>query len=116
MIRTRFFALPIMWALGLAVLSGCASDRWGNIPGNATVASSGNNHLSYTAPSYGRIWVYDASSDRIDYAGPISMNEEVTVDPRSASITINGRVVADKLNQGAQHRIYFVPAQDASAS
>lgn len=116
MIHTRFVSLPIMCALALAIFSGFATDAFSNIPGNATIASSGNDHLSYTAPSYGRIWVYDATNDRIDYSGPIAMNERVKVDPGSNSITINGRVVADTLAPGVQHRIYFVPAQDASAS
>jgi hypothetical protein len=39
------------------------------------------------------------------------MNEAVTVDPSANSVTINGRIVADKVDQGAQHRIYFVPSQ-----
>jgi len=112
MIRKRSFALPIMWTIALTILSGCASDAMSNIPGNATIASSGNDHLSYTAPSYGRIWVYDVTNDRIDYSGPLRTNEAVTVDPNTNSVTINGRIVADKLAQGAQHRIYFVPAQD----
>ena len=116
MIHTRLFSLSVMSALALAIFSGCATDAFSNIPANATVASSGNDHLSYTAPSFGRIWVYDATNDRIDYSGPIAMNEAVKVDPNSNSITINGRVVADTLTPGVHHRIYFVPAQDASAS
>ena len=111
MIRMRSLSLPLMWALALAILSGCATDRSSNIPANATVASSGNDHLSYTAPSYGRIWAYDVTNDRIDYSGPIAMNEEVKVEPSTFSVKINDRVVADKLAQGAQHRIYFLPAE-----
>jgi hypothetical protein len=110
MIRTRSFALPMMWALTLAILGGCVTNALSNIPGNATIASSGNDHLSYTAAAYGRIWVYDVTNDRIDYSGPLRTNEAVTVDPSSNSVTINGRIVSDKLAQGAQHRIYF--AQD----
>lgn len=111
MTRTRAFTLPIMWLLALAILSGCATDPLSNIPASATIASSGNDHLSYTAPSYGRIWVYDVTNDRIDYSGPLSMNEAVAVDPKTNTVTINGRIVSDTLQQGAQHRIYFVPAQ-----
>jgi hypothetical protein len=111
MFRTRFFAAPFFSALAVVILSGCATDRWSNIPANATVASSGNDHLSYTAPSYGRIWVYDATSDRLDYSGPVSINDTVTVDPATNVVAINSHTVADKLNQGDQHRIYFVAAQ-----
>jgi hypothetical protein len=111
MIRTRFYSLPVTWSLALAILGGCASDPLSNVPSNATIASSGNDHLSYTAPSFGRIWVYDVTNDRIDYSGPLSMNEAVAVDPNTNTVTINGRIVSDTLKQGAQHRIYFVPAQ-----
>jgi len=111
MIRTRSFSLPIIWAFGLAVLGGCATDAFSNIPSNATIASSGNDHLSYTASSYGRIWVYDVTNDRIDYSGPLRMNEAITVDPKSNTITINSRTVSDTLAQGAEHRIYFEAAR-----
>jgi len=112
MIRTHYLSLPLMWALGLGIISGCAMDPLSNIPSNATIASSGNDQLTYTAPSYGRIWVYDVTNDRIDYSGPLRMNEAVTVDPKSNTVTINGRIVSDTLMQGAQHRVYFVSSQD----
>ena len=114
MIHTRSFAFPMMWALALAILSGCATDL-NNIPGNATIASSGNDHLSYTAPTHGRIWVYDVSNDRIDYSGPISKDVMIKVDPGTNSVTIDGRIVADKLDHGAQHRIYFVPRENSAS-
>ena len=116
MISTRFLALPIMGVLTLTMMSGCAVDSMMNIPPNATVASSGNDHLSYTAPSHGRIWIYDVTNDRIDYSGPLATNQAVTVDPNTNSVTIDGRVVSDTLRPGAQHRIYFVAAQNSSSS
>ena len=112
MIRMHSFSFPLMGALALAIVSGCASDPLSNIPSNATIASSGNDHLSYTAPSFGRVWVYDVTNDRIDYSGPLRGNEAVAVDPNTNSVTIDGRIFLDTLRQGAQHRIYFVPAQD----
>jgi hypothetical protein len=112
MIRTRSLFMPITWALALGIFGGCATDPLSNIPSNATIASSGNDHLSYTAPSYGRIWVYDVTNDRIDYSGPLRANEAVAVDPNTNAVTINGRIVSDTLAQGAKHRIYFVPSQD----
>jgi hypothetical protein len=112
MIRIHSLSFPILATLVLGIFSGCASDPLSNIPSNATIASSGNDHLSYTASSYGRIWVYDVTNDRIDYSGPLETNEAIAVDPTSNSVTINGRIVSDTLAQGAQHRIYFVPARD----
>ncbi|HEX4053276.1 MAG TPA: hypothetical protein VHX86_03335 [Tepidisphaeraceae bacterium] len=111
MIRTRFFALPVAAAMALAFMGGCAMDQLSNIPADATITSSGNEHLSYMAPSGGRIWVYDVTNDRIDYSGPVSMNDSIVVDPHDRSVTINGRTVNDKVSAGAQHRIYFVSGQ-----
>jgi hypothetical protein len=112
--RTRISALSMAFAMGLAIFSGCESDRMSNIPANATIASSGDDRLSYTAATDGTIWVYDVDADQIDYSGPIAVNESVTVDPHINSIKINDRVVSDKLNKGAKHRIYFVPAAGMS--
>jgi hypothetical protein len=109
--RTYILASSMTLALGLSVLSGCASDRMSNIPDNAIIASSGNDRLSYTAPSYGTIWVYDVNNDRIDYSGPVAPNDSVAVDPGVTSVTVNGRVVTDKLNKDSKHRIYFVAGQ-----
>jgi hypothetical protein len=107
--RTRISAWSMAFAMGLALLSGCESDRMSDIPANATIASSGDDRLSYTASTDGTIWVYDVTNDRIDYSGPIAMNESVSVDPHNNTAMVNGRVVTDKLKDGAKHRIYFVP-------
>ena len=49
MIRTRshFYAHHMGACSG--DFGGCATDPLSNIPSNATIASSGNDHLSYTA-------------------------------------------------------------------
>jgi hypothetical protein len=112
MIRRRTLALPIIWAFTLVILSGCATEPLRNIPSSATIAGSGNDQLSFTAPSSGRIWVYDVTYDHIDYFGPLRTNESITVDPRTNSVTINGSTISDILVQGAQHRIYFVATED----
>jgi hypothetical protein len=52
------------------------------------------------------------SNNRIDYSGPLRANEGVTVDPKTNTVTINGRIVSDTLVQGAQHRVYFVASLD----
>jgi hypothetical protein len=106
--RTHVSALSMAFVMGLAILSGCESDRMNNIPANATLASSGDDRLTYTASADGTIWVYDVDNDRIDYSGPIALNESVTVDPHTKQVMINGRVVSDKLDGSAKHRVYFV--------
>jgi hypothetical protein len=113
--RMQLSALAMTLGLGLSVLGGCESDRLNNIPANAMIASAGDDRLAYTASSAGTIWVYDVTHDRIDYSGPIGMNESVSVDPESNTVSISGRVVTDKLDKGAKHRIYFVAGPNTSA-
>ena len=77
MIHTRSISWPIACAIGLAIISGCATDPMNNIPSNATIASSGNDHLTYTAPTYGRIWVYDVTKDAEFHERLAGMEAEV---------------------------------------
>ena len=107
MIRTRSIALPALWALSLIFLGGCAMDQMSNIPANATMASSGDDRLAFTAPSDGTVWIYDVSRDRIVYSGQVWMNQTVSVNPDNSTINIGGRVVMDTLPPNAHRRIYF---------
>ena len=106
--RSIAIAVPLIWAVGMLVAAGCESDRMSNIPPSATVSSSGNMQLTFTAPQPGTVWVYDVNNDRIVYSGSVAPNQSVVVDPTTNQITVDGRVVFDKgLNSGDQHRIYF---------
>src|ERR1700722_11472384 len=102
------FAIPAAFALSTMLLGACEQDRANNIPGGATLMSSGNSNLTYTAQTDGTVWVYDVNDDRIDYSGPIMANQSVMVNSQNNQILVDGRVVSDKnLNQSAQHRVYF---------
>ena len=109
MMRTRSIALPIIWLLALAIFSGCQEDRINNIPSNATVAASGDSHLTYAPTVDGTVWVYDVNNDRIDYSGPLMANQSLVINPDTKQILVDARVVSDKtLSSGDQHRIYFL--------
>jgi hypothetical protein len=101
-------AIPTAFAFSTLALVACEQDRVTNVPAGATVMTSGNANLTFTAPSDGTVWVYDQNDDRIDYSGQIRASQSLTLDPQSSQILIDGRVVNDKtLNQNAQHRVYF---------
>jgi hypothetical protein len=109
MIRTHSIALPVIWLLALAIFSGCQDDRINNIPSNATVAASGDSHLTYTPTTDGTVWVYDVNNDRIDYSGSLMANQSLVINPDTKQILIDARVVSDKtMSAGDQHRIYFI--------
>jgi hypothetical protein len=111
MSRTRALVIPLSLAVLLAILGGCANDN-GQIPPSASVVSSGNDHVTYTAPNDGTVWVYDAGSDRIIYSGALRMNQSISVDVHNNKITIDGRTVYDQGLNGNLHKIYFMsPAQ-----
>jgi len=105
----RSKAMPMIWVLALAIFGGCQEDRINNIPPGATLSSSGNSQLTYTSSSDGTVWVYDVNNDRIDYSGTLLAGQSVVVNPDTRQITVDSRIVSDKaMNQGAQHRIYFL--------
>jgi hypothetical protein len=107
--RTRSIAIPLIWLLAFAILSGCQDDRINNIPSNATVAASGDSHLTYTPTTDGTVWVYDVNDDRIDYSGSLMANQSLVINPDTKQILIDARVVSDKtMSAGDQHRIYFI--------
>ena len=109
MTKSRSIAVSMVWFLAMAIFAGCEQDRMNNVPAGATLSTSGNSQLTFTATTDGTIWVYDVNSDRIDYSGPIAANQSVTLDPNTRQITMDGRIVSDKaMNSGAQHRIYFL--------
>jgi hypothetical protein len=102
------FAVPAAFVLSGLLLVACEQDRINNIPTTATLATSGNQNLSYTAPFDGTVWVYDVPDDRLDYSGPLMANQAIVVNPQTNQIIVDGRVVSDKkLNQMAEHRIYY---------
>jgi hypothetical protein len=107
--KTRSTATLTIWILALAIFGGCQEDRVNNIPAGATLSTSGNAQLTYTATADGTVWVYDVSNDRIDYSGTLMANQSLVVNPDTKQITVDARVVSDKtMNSGAQHRIYFL--------
>ncbi len=109
MSTTRPMAVPMIWIIALAIFSGCQEDRVNNIPGGATLSTSGNAQLTYTAAVDGTVWVYDVNNDRIDYSGPLMANQSIAVNPDTKQVIVDARVVSDKtMSSGAQHRIYFL--------
>jgi hypothetical protein len=109
MTKGRSMVMPTIWILALAIFGGCQEDRVNNIPAGATLSTSGNAQMTYTAIADGTVWVYDVNNDRIDYSGPLMANQSLVVNPDTKQITVDARVVSDKaMNAGAQHRIYFL--------
>lgn len=101
----------------MLLLTACAMDRRTDIPANASVASSGDDRLTYTPATDGTIWVVEAPHDTMVYSGLVRANASVVVDPKDNVITVDGRTVYDKgLTQDTMHRIYFQSGEISAAS
>lgn len=115
--RSQAVALqtPLWLAVLVLLLGGCATNPRANIPANASNVASGNDRLSYTPASDGRVWIYDKTNDRIIYSGKVGYNQTVVVDPDQNEVRINDHVAAQNtLTKGSTFVIYFV-AGDNSA-
>jgi hypothetical protein len=92
----------------MAFLAGCAVERPPEVPANAIVATSGQDHLSYSVSSHGTIWVYDVNGNKILYSGKVDDGQVVVVDTTAHDITIDGRVVVNKdVDHGPTYRVFF---------
>ena len=94
------FALPAAFALSTLMLGACEQDRMNNVPAGATMTTSGNANLSYTAQYDGTVWVYDVNDDRIDYSGQLNANQSITVNSSNNQIQVDGRVAGGFLGGG----------------
>jgi hypothetical protein len=98
---------------GTVISSGGASrgDARGteSIPSRADrVAEGTDQRLTYTAPTDGTLYVYDASDKKLLFSGPLYRNEEFLLNPTGNVIDVNGRK-AGTYNLHTDHRyeLYF---------
>lgn len=100
---------PVVSAVVLGFLAvGCAHERHDEIPPSAVMVAEGDKTLSYTAPSSGRVYVFDTVDNRMVYAGDVVRGQAVSLDLETNKLTIDGRTVSEKsLQNGHRHRIFF---------
>jgi hypothetical protein len=108
MTSLRKFIVPAMLGAAVAIGGwGCAAEHPSLVPAEAQVVSSGQGQLSYSAPHDGMVYVYNSSSNKLLYAGPIKQGQSVIVDPASNRIMLNGRVVMNKELGSGTVKVYF---------
>ena len=97
-------------ALGIA---GCAEQpKSAAISPNAVMETSGDQTLTWNAPSAGKLTVYDNSSGKIVYGATVTRDQAVKVDVENNRITLDTQIVDESsLHPGDQYRIYFEPTQ-----
>jgi hypothetical protein len=78
------------------------------LPRSAKSVATGTGQVSYRAPSRGRIYVYDADSERVLMSREIHDGQTILVDPDQDRVLIDGKKVYDNnLERKHTHRIYF---------
>ena len=94
--------------LALAAVEGCTATGKSAIPAGADEVDSGRGELRYEAQRDGKVWVYDAETDKMVYTGPIRDGDRVVVDPDRNLITVGGETVSEQpLIRDHKYRIYF---------
>ena len=94
--------------VAVAALDGCAATGKSVIPAGAEEVEGGRGELRYSAQRDGRIWVYDAETDKMVYTGPVRDGDRVVVDPDKNQIVVGGETVSEQpLIRDHKYRIYF---------
>lgn len=113
-IRRMFQVSMAGVALSLGV-AGCATQRPDVIPASAQVQTSGTSETNFTPPTDGTAYVYDQSSNRLLWSGPVKPGQTVHVDPQKNQIAIGNQVVATRtLTPGDRVDIYYEPMPGAA--
>lgn len=80
------------------------------IPRDANLVANGNDALTYTAASSGRVYVRDEKSGKVIYAGRVQGGQKLTIDPGRRGVAVDGRTVKGELDKKPREReVFFRP-------
>ena len=99
-------AVSILFMLTLA--AGCTKTGKMAIPQGAAEVAAGRGVLNHTVQRDGRVWVYDAETDKMVYTGTVRDGDKIVVDPDRNQILVGGTTVSEQpLVHDHKYRIYF---------
>jgi len=106
--RTIAGPLALSTLLLLALAAGCTNTGKNAIPAGADEVAADRGVLRHTVQRDGKIWVYDAETDKMVYTGQVHDGDKVIVDPGTNQITVGGTTVSEQpLIRDHKYRIYF---------
>jgi hypothetical protein len=115
MFRFRQFAAPAV--LGAALLVGCAHDRHEDIPLSATEIGEGKESVFFNAPYDGRVYVYDATADKMVYNGELKRGQMVKVDAKDNKILLDNQTAVERdLVNDHRFKIFFDKDENAATA
>ncbi|MGB7160324.1 MAG: hypothetical protein WBD40_19810 [Tepidisphaeraceae bacterium] len=104
--------------IGAALFIGCGASRGGKddeaflragLPPTAQVVQEGTGRLMYTPDENGRVYLYDATSDRLIGRFRVRRGQRLAFDPATGRATIAGdEVRIGETTKDATYQIYFV--------
>jgi hypothetical protein len=78
------------------------------LPRNAKSVANGTGELRYKVRDRGRVFIYDAETERVLMSRDVYPDQVVEVDPERDRVLIDGKKVFDRnLDRKHAHRIYF---------
>jgi hypothetical protein len=96
-------------------LAGCMGERPDPVSPAATLETSGDKNLTWTATSAGKLTVYDDNTQKIVYGATLNQGQTVKVDVDNNRITLDSTTVGENsLHGGDQYKIYFEPTSTVS--
>ena len=115
MFRFRQFAAPAV--LGAALLAGCAHDRHEDIPLSASEIGEGRESVFFNAPYDGRVYVYDATADKMVYNGELKRGQMVKVDAKDNKILLDNQTAVERdLVNDHRFKIFFDKDENAATA
>ena len=106
--RTIAAPFAVSALLMLTLAAGCTGTGKSAIPQGADEVTSGRGVLRHTVQRDGRVWVYDAETDKMVYTGTVRDGDRIAVDPDRNQITVGGTTVSEQpLVRDHKYRLYF---------
>jgi hypothetical protein len=118
--RKLVLTLSGVLLLGISI-SGCARSRADDerdrmmglrgIPVSAKLLRDSRGSMSMTAPSLGRVYLYDFDDGAIAWSGMLESGQRFAVNPGEDRVSIDKNLAYHRVLDGThRHRIYFDPA------
>lgn len=114
----KFVAATVASVSALALFAGCQSSSSSGdssvlragIPPKAQRVQEGSGQLVYTPDQPGRVFLYNASDDRVVGRYQMRKGQRFAVDAAAGRATVDGNEVSiGELSKNATYRVFFLP-------
>ena|SRR5436190_8485423 len=87
------------------------------LPPRALIATQGSGTVEYTPQQSGRLFLYDATKDKIVGVYQVAANQRFAMTASSSRATVNGNEVqVEKLDTAHLYQVYFLADEPGSSS